>query len=126
GRLGLCVRHAWLSPCGKSRPALPASQFLGTPNAFPNSMSGENCTFCDLIHGAAEVSVCHEDSDAIAFMDIQPVNAGHVLVVPRVHYESVLDVPQELGLHLFTVTMRLTAAIRRVTGCADFNIVVNS
>jgi histidine triad (HIT) family protein len=85
-----------------------------------------HCTFCDLIHGAAEVSICHEDSDAIAFMDIQPVNNGHVLVVPREHYESVLDVPQELGLHLFRVTMRLTAAIRRVTGCEDYNIVVNS
>jgi len=85
-----------------------------------------HCTFCDLIHGAAEVSICHEDSDAIAFMDIQPVNKGHVLVVPRVHYESVLDVPQELGLHLFRVTMRLTSAIRHVTGCEDFNIVVNS
>jgi len=44
-----------------------------------------HCTFCDLIHGAAEVSICHEDSDAIAFMDIQPVNNGHVLVVPREH-----------------------------------------
>ena len=85
-----------------------------------------HCTFCDLIHGSAEVSICHEDSDAIAFMDIQPVNNGHVLVVPREHYESVLDVPQELGLHLFRITMRLTAAIREVTGCEDFNIVVNS
>jgi histidine triad (HIT) family protein len=85
-----------------------------------------HCTFCDLIRGSAEVSICHEDSDAIAFMDIQPVNNGHVLVVPREHYESLLDVPQELGLHLFTITMRLTAAIRRVTGCEDFNIVVNS
>lgn len=85
-----------------------------------------HCTFCDLIHGAAEVSICHEDSDAIAFMDIQPVNNGHILVVPRVHYESLLDVPQELGLHLFRVTMRLANAIRHVTGCEDLNIVVNS
>lgn len=85
-----------------------------------------HCTFCDLIHGAAEVSICHEDSDAIAFMDIQPVNHGHVLVVPREHYESLLDVPQELGLHLFRVTMRLANAVRHVTGCEDLNIVVNS
>jgi len=85
-----------------------------------------HCTFCDLIRGAAEVSVCHEDSDAIAFMDIQPVNNGHVLVVPRVHYESLLDVPEEIGLHLFRVTMRLANAVRHVTGCSDLNIVVNS
>jgi histidine triad (HIT) family protein len=84
------------------------------------------CTFCDLIQGSAEVSVCHEDADSIAFMDIQPVNSGHVLVVPRAHYNSLLDVPPEIGLHLFQVTMRLAGAIRRVTGCDDMNIVVNS
>ena len=84
------------------------------------------CTFCDLIQGAAEVSVCHEDADSIAFMDIQPVNSGHVLVVPRAHYNSLLDVPPEIGEHLFKVTMKLAGAIRRVTGCDDMNIVVNS
>ncbi len=85
-----------------------------------------HCTFCELIQGSAEVSICHEDADAIAFMDIQPVNNGHVLVVPREHHESVLDVPEELGLHLFRITMRLANAIRHVTGCEDMNIVVNS
>ncbi len=59
-------------------------------------------------------------------MDIQPVNNGHVLVVPRQHYESLTDVPQALGLHLFKVTMRIAAAVRAVSGCDDLNIVVNS
>jgi histidine triad (HIT) family protein len=86
----------------------------------------EHCTFCNLIRGAAEVSICHEDSDAIAFMDIQPVNNGHVLVVPREHYESLLEVPEELGLHLFRMTMQLANAVRRVSGCEDLNLVVSS
>src|SRR5258708_37265931 len=60
------------------------------------------------------------------FMEIQPVNTGHVLVVPRVHYNSLLDVPPELGMHRVQVTMRLAGAIRKVTGCEDLNIVVNS
>jgi histidine triad (HIT) family protein len=84
------------------------------------------CTFCNLIQGAAEVSLCHEDSDAIAFMDIQPVNNGHVLVVPREHYESLLEVPEELGIHLFRITMQLAGAVRRVSGSEDLNIVVSS
>lgn len=70
--------------------------------------------------------MCHEDSDSIAFMDVQPVNNGHVLVVPREHYESLLDVPEEIGMHLFKVTMRLANAVRKVTGTNDLNIVVNS
>ena len=86
----------------------------------------DHCTFCNLIRGSAEVSVCFEDSDAIAFMDTQPVNAGHVLVVPRAHYESLLDVPADLGVHLFRVTMHLAEAVRSVTGCEGMNLVVNS
>lgn len=90
------------------------------------SDAAPGCIFCDLIRGAAEVSVCYEDSDALAFMDIQPVNLGHTLVVPREHYESLLDLPNELGMHLFKVAMELGPAIRRVSGADGMNIVVNS
>ena len=85
-----------------------------------------HCSFCDLIRGAAEVSVCYEDGAALAFMDIQPVNAGHVLVVPREHYESLVDLPRDLGMHLFDVAMRLGPCIRDVSGAEGMNIVVNS
>ena len=85
-----------------------------------------HCSFCDLIRGAAEVSVCYEDGVALAFMDIQPVNAGHVLVVPRDHYESLVDLPRDLGMHLFDVAMRLGPVVRTVSGAEGMNIVVNS
>ena len=86
----------------------------------------KGCAFCDLIHGAGEVSVCYEDADALAFMDIQPVNAGHVLVVPRQHFESLLDIPQDLAMHLFEVAMRIGPVVRKVSGAQGMNIVVNS
>ena len=85
-----------------------------------------HCTFCDLVRGAGEVSACYEDADAVAFMDIQPVNPGHVLVVPREHHESLFDVPRELGAHLFAVTMRVAGAVKRVTQCEGMNIIVSS
>lgn len=85
-----------------------------------------NCIFCELIHGGGEVSICYEDARAIAFMDVQPVNLGHVLVVPREHYESLNDVPAELAMHLFDVALRLGPTVRRVAYCDDLNIVVNS
>lgn len=84
------------------------------------------CIFCDLIHGAAEVSVCYEDADAIAFMDIQPVNPGHVLVVPRRHYESLLDIPHDLAMHLFDVAMTLGPVVRKVSRADGMNVIVNS
>lgn len=85
-----------------------------------------HCIFCDIIKGAAEVSVCYEDTESIAFMDIQPVNAGHVLVVPRQHVESFLDLPKRLGTHLFDVAMQLAPAIRKVSGAEGMNVIVSS
>ena len=85
-----------------------------------------HCTFCDLILGAGEASICYEDADSIAFMDIQPVNAGHVLVVPRKHYETFEDLPPELAMHLFRVATKLVPAIKRVSAAEGLNIVVNS
>jgi histidine triad (HIT) family protein len=85
-----------------------------------------HCIFCEIIRGGGEVSICYEDSDAIAFMDIQPVNAGHVLVVPREHYESLNDVPPPLAMHLFEVALKLGPIIRRVGNSDDLNVVVSS
>jgi histidine triad (HIT) family protein len=90
------------------------------------STSERHCTFCDLIHGAGEVSICYEDAEAIAFMDIQPVNAGHVLVVPRRHFERFEDLPVELSMHLFRVATRLVPAVKLAADAEGMNIVVNS
>ena len=89
-------------------------------------ISPGHCIFCDIIHGAAEVSVCYEDSAALAFMDIQPVNHGHTLVVPRDHYESLMDLPHDVGMHLFEVAMRLGPVIRKVSGAEAMNLIVSS
>ncbi len=93
---------------------------------MPTTTPVAGCIFCDLIAGAAEVSVCYEDAVAVGFMDIQPVNTGHVLVVPREHFESLQDLPHEVGTHLFEVAMRLSEVIREVTGAPGKNMVVNS
>ena len=86
----------------------------------------QNCIFCDLVKGAAEVSMCFEDTDVIAFMDVQPVNAGHVLVAPRAHYESLSDIPHALAMHLFEVAMTLAPVVKQVANADGLNLVVNS
>lgn len=88
--------------------------------------TASHCIFCEIVHGAGEASICYEDGDALGFMDIQPVNPGHVLVVPKRHFESLNDAPSELVMHLFAVALRLAPIVRRVAGCDDLNIVVNS
>jgi diadenosine tetraphosphate (Ap4A) HIT family hydrolase len=71
-----------------------------------------DCPFCGIVARSVEASVVYEDDEAIAFMDIQPVNPGHVLVAPKRHVSSVRDVDEQLGGRLFKLAMRMEAAIR--------------
>ncbi len=47
----------------------------------------------------------------MAFMDLFPINPGHVLVVPRVHYERLSDIPEAVGAALFRATQRIERAV---------------
>jgi len=85
-----------------------------------------HCIFCDIVKGAAEVSVCYEDTEALAFMDIQPVNPGHTLVVARAHHESLEELPKALGAHLFGVALKLGPVIHKASHAEGMNLIVSS
>jgi len=71
-----------------------------------------DCVFCDIVAGTAPASVVYEDEVVIAFMDIGPVNPGHVMVVPTKHIPCMADMDEDTGAHLFKITMRVAQAIR--------------
>jgi diadenosine tetraphosphate (Ap4A) HIT family hydrolase len=54
----------------------------------------------------------HQDEVAVAFMDIRPATPGHLLIVPRHHCASLVDLDPEIAAHLMRVAVRLGAAIR--------------
>lgn len=73
----------------------------------------QNCIFCKLLHGALEASFVYRDDICSAFMDIQPVNPGHVLVVPNRHASYLADLEPEEGAQIFRVAQRLAAGLRK-------------
>jgi len=76
-------------------------------------MSENDCVICKLVAGEQEVSVIHQDNVCVAFMDIQPINPGHALVVPRRHAPALADLDEEDGAQMFRVAQHLAAALRR-------------
>ena len=72
----------------------------------------ENCVFCDIAKGKAKAAMVCQDDLVSAFMDIQPVNPGHVLIVPNQHAAYLADLPEETGAHIFRMAQRLAVAIR--------------
>jgi len=83
------------------------------------------CVFCEIVAGRAPASFVHEDESVVAFMDIRPVNPGHLLVVPRQHLESLSELGEEIGSRLFNVARDLQASIR-ASGirCEGINLLV--
>lgn len=86
------------------------------PNQNPD------CIYCRIIGGDEMVSIIHEDDDVIAFLDIQPLHPGHVLVLPKEHYKNLFYVPQELAARTFATAQRMLEGLRKATGCRAINL----
>lgn len=71
-----------------------------------------DCVFCDIIRGEVPASQVFQDEICTAIMDIQPINPGHVLVVPKIHAASLAELDPTTGGHLFQVAQRLADALR--------------
>ena len=54
-----------------------------------------SCIFCKIINGEIPSSKVYEDEKILAFNDINPVAPYHILVIPKKHYDSVIDIPNE-------------------------------
>lgn len=72
-----------------------------------------DCIFCQVVAGQAPASVVHRDALCAAFMDLQPVNPGHLLVAPLVHAADLAALDADTGAHLMRVAQRLAAAVRQ-------------
>lgn len=72
-------------------------------------MSG--CIFCRILAGELPSSVVYQDEVCSAFMDIQPVNPGHTLIVPNAHAARLAELDAQTGGHILGVGQRIAAAL---------------
>jgi histidine triad (HIT) family protein len=70
------------------------------------------CIFCRIASGELPASVVYEDDYAMAFLDIQPINPGHVLVIPKKHADSMVDLSEEDAEHMMRVGQIMDKALR--------------
>lgn len=84
-----------------------------------------DCIFCKVIAGELPSSWVLQTDAAVAFLDIQPVNKGHLLLVPRDHHATLADLPDDLAAHAASLLPRLCRAVRAATRCDGLNVIVN-
>ncbi len=81
-----------------------------------------DCIFCDIVTGEAQANLVYEDPEAVAFLDLFPVHAGHTLVVPKQHITDLRTCPTDLAAHLFGVATKLAPAVVEASDASGFNV----
>jgi histidine triad (HIT) family protein len=71
----------------------------------------QDCVFCKIIRGELSAYIVFEDNLSLAFLDAKPVFPGHTLLVPRQHYETLIDLPGPLVGPLFQNAQLLARAM---------------
>lgn len=71
-----------------------------------------SCIFCDILTGLKPADFIYRDERCAAFMDIHPVNPGHVLVVPTRHATLLGELDDDITGHLLTVAKQVDSALR--------------
>lgn len=89
-------------------------------------MHDPHCIFCKIIQGHVPSAKVIETAQAVAFLDIHPVNHGHTLLLPRAHHPELADLSEELAAYLGSLLPRLSRAVAAATGAAGINIVMNN
>lgn len=83
-----------------------------------------DCTFCQILKKEAPASFTYEDDSIVAFMDIQPITHGHMLVVPRQHSVLMAEVDDTVAMRSFRIARELAALARRTLGARGVNLFV--
>lgn len=73
------------------------------------------CIFCKIIKGEIPCAKVYEDEDTIAFLDIAPVNKGHVLVLPKQHYETIVDCPEEIMKKVISSVKKVSESVKKIS-----------
>ncbi len=83
----------------------------------------DECIFCKIIRGEIPCFKVLDDDDVLAFMDVNPIAPGHVLVTPRHHSKDILETPPEWVGKAFAGAGRVARAVQKTLRPDGINIV---
>jgi histidine triad (HIT) family protein len=83
-----------------------------------------DCLFCKIIDGKIPSVKIWEDDGFFAFLDINPVNTGHTLVIPKTHHDDIFDMDEDTYSSLFKAARKLGRAVKKAMGSKRVGIVV--
>ncbi len=85
-----------------------------------------DCIFCKIVKGDIPSSMLLEGKNFYSFLDIGPVSKGHALVVPKEHYETLTDIPDDVLAEMSKAVKTISNAINKAMNADGYNIQMNN
>ncbi|HWP61498.1 MAG TPA: HIT family protein [Candidatus Paceibacterota bacterium] len=85
-----------------------------------------DCVFCKIVAGELPSYKVYEDEDTLAFLDINPVHAGHTLVIPKEHVANIFDMPGALWSSVQETVRKVATAVENGTDAHGVNLLMNN
>ena len=97
---------------------------MTTLSVSDRSLTG--CIFCGIVEGRQEAHIVFQDRNSMVFLDRRPLFPGHCLLVPKTHYETLTDLPQQLITNLFTNAQVLARAVEKAMEAEGTFVAINN
>ncbi len=100
---------------------------IDTSNMTPEQrmeLLKQQCPFCQMASGKIPVKKIYEDDKVLAILDINPVAKGHILVIPKTHYNFMPMIPEQEQTHLFKIVKHISQACLKKIPCQGTNIFI--
>ena len=81
-----------------------------------------SCLFCKIANKEIDSKIVYEDEFSVAFLDINPCQRGHLLVIPKKHYQNLNEVPEDQLTKLFETVKKMTKLLEEKLNVSSFNI----
>jgi histidine triad (HIT) family protein len=85
-----------------------------------------SCLFCQIAAHAAPAAIVFEDEVSVVFLDVRPLFPGHILIIPKVHVETLPELPAELVAPLFANAQDVCLALENALGAAGTFVAINN
>lgn len=88
--------------------------------------SADSCLFCKIVKGEIPSKKVYDDKDVVAFLDINPTNPGHTLVVPKKHADDLTKSSDDDIAKAMHVVRKITASLKEKMNAIGVNVLQNN
>lgn len=85
-----------------------------------------DCVFCAIVSGTTPAEIVLDEPELLAFLDQRPVFKGHVLLIPKMHHATLIDLPAALRDPFLAAAQRLAAGVVEAYGATGSFVAINN